>query len=106
MQHGGRARFEWDHTPDGLPTLAASATWATLPARQSHMRSDAKLLRENRFPVDPAYLPRALSIPFAALMNSPFRWCEECPMRMNSRCVRRRIAGEWRRCFEEWGYSL
>ena len=36
-----------------------------------------QLLRDNRFSVDPAYLPRALSITFAALMNSAFRWWEE-----------------------------
>ena len=36
-----------------------------------------KLLRENRFAVDPAYLSRAVSISVAALINSPFRWYEE-----------------------------
>ena len=39
------------------------------------------LLRENRFSVDPAYLPRAVSISFAAVMNSVFRWYEECRYR-------------------------
>jgi len=36
-----------------------------------------KLLRENRFSVDPAYLPRAVSISFAAVINSVFRCYEE-----------------------------
>ena len=36
-----------------------------------------KLLRENRFSVDPAYLPRAVSISFASVINSLFRWYEE-----------------------------
>lgn len=35
-----------------------------------------KLLQENRFSVDPAYLPRAVSISFAAAVNSLFRWYE------------------------------
>jgi hypothetical protein len=36
-----------------------------------------RLLRENRFSVDLAYLPRAVSISFAAVMNSLFRRYEE-----------------------------
>jgi omega-hydroxy-beta-dihydromenaquinone-9 sulfotransferase len=36
-----------------------------------------KLLKENSFSVDSAYLPRAISISFAAVMNSVFRWCED-----------------------------
>jgi omega-hydroxy-beta-dihydromenaquinone-9 sulfotransferase len=36
-----------------------------------------KLLRENRFSVDPAYLPRAVSTSFGAVANSAFRWFEE-----------------------------
>jgi hypothetical protein len=36
-----------------------------------------KLLRENRFSVDTAYLPRAFSTSFAAVINSFFRWYEE-----------------------------
>jgi hypothetical protein len=35
------------------------------------------LLRENRWSVDLAYLPRAVAISFAALLNSLFRWYEE-----------------------------
>lgn len=35
------------------------------------------LLRENRFSVDPAYLPRAAAISLAAAMNSVSRWHEE-----------------------------
>jgi hypothetical protein len=37
-----------------------------------------KLLRENWFSVDSAYLLRAVSISFAAVANSIFRWHEEC----------------------------
>jgi hypothetical protein len=37
-----------------------------------------KLLRENRFSVDSAYLLRAVSISFAAVTNSIFQWHEEC----------------------------
>ena len=36
-----------------------------------------KLLAENRFSVDFAYLPRAVSVSFAALVNSVFRWYED-----------------------------
>jgi hypothetical protein len=35
-----------------------------------------KLLRENRFSVDPAYLVRAASVSFCALINSTFGWFE------------------------------
>ena len=35
------------------------------------------LLADNRFSVDFAYLPRAVSISFAALWNSAFRWYED-----------------------------
>jgi hypothetical protein len=35
------------------------------------------LLRDNRFSVDLAYLPRAVAISCAALLNSLFRWYEE-----------------------------
>jgi hypothetical protein len=37
-----------------------------------------RLLGENRFAVHPAYFLRAASISVAALMNSVFRWYEEC----------------------------
>lgn len=36
-----------------------------------------KLLRENRFSVDPPYLPRAILISLSAVINSLFRWHEE-----------------------------
>jgi hypothetical protein len=36
-----------------------------------------KLLSENRFAVDFAYAPRAVSVTFAAMWNSIFRWYEE-----------------------------
>jgi len=36
-----------------------------------------RLLRENRFSIEPVYLPRAAAISFAALMNSVFRRYEE-----------------------------
>ena len=36
-----------------------------------------KLLRDNRFSVDFAYLPRAAAISFAAVTNSVFRWYED-----------------------------
>jgi omega-hydroxy-beta-dihydromenaquinone-9 sulfotransferase len=36
-----------------------------------------KLLRDNGFSVDPAYLPRAAAISVCAVANSPFRWLEE-----------------------------
>src|SRR4051794_10377348 len=35
------------------------------------------LLRENGFSVDPPYLPRAVSVSFAAVTNSVFRWYED-----------------------------
>src|SRR5687767_12923662 len=36
-----------------------------------------RLLRENRFSIDLAYIPRAAAISIAAVMNSVFRWHEE-----------------------------